>query len=94
MKNALLALFFAGVLLCLGPLLDGPSEHQAAQDIAAEVLALAPAIPASADPFGARIERAAARACLEALGIGASHAWTQDNQLVCTPPQPTQKGNL
>lgn len=83
--NALLALAAVLTLCWLGPtLLDGPSEQQAAEDIAAEVRAIAPQ----------RHEHSAARACAALVGHGATHHWDEDHNLVCTPLSTTPKGNL
>ena len=80
MKTALLTMAFAAVLLIIGPILDGPTEDQAAQDVGAQVNDLT---QQSMD-IEARIERAAAAACRREMGAGASQSW-DGNTLVCHP---------
>lgn len=91
MKNLLIFVLLLGVLLLLGPALDSPSEHAAAQ-ATADTVRLARAM---AD-MEARIERAALRACRDALGTGdgTTHVWSERNELVCIPPLTNPKGTI
>lgn len=91
MKTLAAFLVLVCSLLVLGPFLDGPTEQQAAEDVQADF----DSIPAQLAAMEAELERDAARLCVRIEGPGATHRWSADYRLICTPSPVTQtKGSM